>query len=167
MGKVKVGELYRKSIVEGNKNLIDKKSEIHISEVDGGGSIDIEQLLWFSNGYHAAFIIDFDNKTINFTMGDNGDRQQVEFPGYDIAVNIKDGPRDVIEFQPISGSYKIYTADGVEIPRVITPDNGWLPGLKSAYLMNWSDLGEYPISFVVKSLTSNKEYKLLFFNNYE
>lgn len=39
MGKIKIGEIYNKPIVEGDKNLVNK-NEIHKSELQGNGGSD-------------------------------------------------------------------------------------------------------------------------------
>lgn len=69
--KKKIGELYDKPIVIGNKNEVEKH-EIHIDELNaGGGAVSADDVLWLTSIYAGFPCMNVSKGTITYGLGES------------------------------------------------------------------------------------------------
>lgn len=152
MAKKKIGEIYDKPIVIGDKNLV-TENEIHVDELGGSNAdIEIESIIGFYNGYSSM--------QITFYL-ENGERIDGDYLGVNAVSpnNIEISGFNQTEqayVVPVSGCYEIYK-DGVKIEGVIKNIYDYqVPQL--AYFVN--ETGDSTFTFTIKDVLKNKTYNI-------
>lgn len=164
MGKKKIGEIYNRPIVIGDKNL-KKDYEVHVDEL-GGGDINIDEILWFYNGYHACCTIDLKNKEIIATASDNNAAhcsvEDVQSDTITIQTQDYNNTLTLPAVSPISGISKVYDSQGNEIEKILYTHYSDKEGGTIVACKYYQSVGEYEDTiFEVETVSGNK-YKLVF-----
>lgn len=152
MAKKKIGEIYDKPIVIGDKNLV-TENEIHVDELGrSNADIEIESIIGFYNGY-SSMQITFYLENGEIIDGDYIGVNAVSPNNIEISGSQQTEQAYVV---PVSGCYEIYK-DGVKLEGVIKKIYDYhVPQL--AYFVN--ETGDSTFTFTIKDVLKNKTYNI-------